>query len=310
MRYGDNAQDSPPAKSYRLSKDLGADDYLTFGQMRPFVAKGKDAKKGCHELKYESFTFHPSTLVLRLSETLFLDAAVRHELRKFPPCNHVQAGVDPSRASNQKLGCCQLATETPTALYPDAFYSCTLLAYLALACNERLQALRNYPGGAMDVGPTMSIGGNNRSSIRLWRPVKILSWPILRRTDAKRAAISKRSILDEYVEHAMPIALILPVQIAACYLDETLDTISAMAMAEWARQTPESSMLTLSNESISLTFASSIPVPWQFIMFLCDNLANQAQRGWTGIYRGIWIHATTQVMIAVQMRITMVAAAA
>ncbi|KAL8645387.1 MAG: hypothetical protein Q9210_006729 [Variospora velana] len=53
MRYGDNAQDSPPAKSYRLSKDLGADDYLTFGQMRPFVAKGKDAKKGCHELKYE-----------------------------------------------------------------------------------------------------------------------------------------------------------------------------------------------------------------------------------------------------------------
>lgn len=118
-------------------------------------------------------------LVFRLSETLFLDAALRHELRKFPPCNHVQAEVDPSGASNQKLGCCQLATETPTALYPDAFYSCTLLAYLALACNERLQALRNYPGGAMDVGRSMSIGGNNRSSFRLWRPVKIMSWPIV-----------------------------------------------------------------------------------------------------------------------------------
>lgn len=137
-----------------------------------------------------------------------------------------------------------------------------------------------------------------------------LSNPERRRTEAKRPAIAKRSILDEYIEHAMPIALILPVQNAACYLDETLDTISAMAMAEWAKQTPESSMLTLSNESLSLTFASSIPVPWQFIMFLCDNLADQAQRGWTGIYRGIWIHAATQVMIFVQMRISMVAAAA
>lgn len=108
----------------------------------------------------------------------------------------------------------------------------------------------------------------------------------------------------------MPVQMMIPIQAAACYLDETLDTISTMAMAEWVKQTPESLTLTLSNENISLVFASSIPVPWQFIMFFCDHLADQAQRGWTGIYRGVWIHMATQVMISIRMEISMVAAAA
>ncbi|KAL9047871.1 MAG: hypothetical protein Q9206_006407, partial [Seirophora lacunosa] len=57
MKYGDNAQDTPAARSYRLSKDLADDDYLTFGQRRPFVAHGKDAEKGCHNLKFGSYFF-------------------------------------------------------------------------------------------------------------------------------------------------------------------------------------------------------------------------------------------------------------
>ncbi|KAI4119310.1 MAG: hypothetical protein LQ338_007294 [Usnochroma carphineum] len=57
MRYGGHAEDSPASKSYRLSKDLAKDDYLTFGSERPFIPTGKDAKAGCHSLKDEAFFF-------------------------------------------------------------------------------------------------------------------------------------------------------------------------------------------------------------------------------------------------------------
>ncbi|KAL8948705.1 MAG: hypothetical protein Q9222_005130 [Ikaeria aurantiellina] len=57
IKHNDNFEDSPASKSYRLSKDLAAHDYLTFGSMRPFVAEGDARKKGCHNLKDEAFYF-------------------------------------------------------------------------------------------------------------------------------------------------------------------------------------------------------------------------------------------------------------
>lgn len=130
---------------------------------------------------------------------------------------------------------------------------------------------------------------------------------------ARRAKVFKRSILTEYTEHSTAVALILPIQAAASYLDHVLDDISISALTEWLGQKPEMSALTLGLDNMSLTFVSSnpnVPVPWQFIMFLCDELAHHVQLGWTGVYSGTWTHTVTQVAISVQMRIIMAAAAA
>ncbi|KAI4185716.1 MAG: hypothetical protein L6R41_003942 [Letrouitia leprolyta] len=58
-------EDSPASKSYRLSKDLGEHEYLSFESPKPYVVQGakkkKDlvegAKKGCHGLEVEAFWF-------------------------------------------------------------------------------------------------------------------------------------------------------------------------------------------------------------------------------------------------------------
>lgn len=132
-------------------------------------------------------------------------------------------------------------------------------------------------------------------------------------TKIHSAAIFKRSILSEYRSHYTGSSLILPIQAAANYLYEALDSMNTLAWNEWAKERAEHSALTLSKESISITFVSSdpnTPVPWQFIMFFCDELAFEAERGWTGIYQGSWTHLATHVVISITMHISMVAAAA
>ncbi|KAL8745264.1 MAG: hypothetical protein Q9184_007899, partial [Pyrenodesmia sp. 2 TL-2023] len=57
--------------------------------------------------------------------------------------------------------------------------------------------------------------------------------------------------------------------------------MNTRAWREWAKETPEYSALILAKESVSVSFVSSdptVPVPWQFIMFFCDELAFEAQR--------------------------------
>lgn len=56
-KYHDRFLFSRARKSYKLSKDLGEKDYLTMQSETPFVVKGDDAKKGCHNLKGETFWF-------------------------------------------------------------------------------------------------------------------------------------------------------------------------------------------------------------------------------------------------------------
>ncbi len=54
--YGIGPRFSAACISYRLSKDLGKDDYLYFGSSVPFVAEGGsgNGKMGCHDLKTEA----------------------------------------------------------------------------------------------------------------------------------------------------------------------------------------------------------------------------------------------------------------
>lgn len=125
--------------------------------------------------------------------------------------------------------------------------------------------------------------------------------------------LHKRTVLSEYREHRTGSSLILPIQAGASVLYHVFDTMNTRAWREWARQTPEYAALVLEKESVSVSFVSSdpmIPVPWQFIMFFCDELAFEAQRGWTGIYQGSWTHLATHVVISITMRVSMVAEAA
>ncbi|KAL8903704.1 MAG: hypothetical protein Q9207_003748 [Kuettlingeria erythrocarpa] len=123
----------------------------------------------------------------------------------------------------------------------------------------------------------------------------------------------KRTVLSEYRQHYTGLSMILPIQAGAGFLEHAFDSMNTRALVEWAKQTPEYVSLTLGKESVSVTFVSSdpnVPVPWQFIIFFCDELAFKAQSGWTGIYNGSWTHLATQVVIFITMKISMVAAAA
>lgn len=126
-------------------------------------------------------------------------------------------------------------------------------------------------------------------------------------------AISKRHILDEYIQHYTGHGVILPIQDASRYLDETLDMISTKALLYYLQQKPELPSATLKKSNLALTFTSShanIPVPWEFVIHFCEYLAIEAVRGWTGIYEGSWIHVNSLVAISVRMTVTLVAAAA
>lgn len=132
-------------------------------------------------------------------------------------------------------------------------------------------------------------------------------------SQTRKPRLHKRTVLSEYRQHYTGVSLILPIQAGAGFLEHAFDSMNTRAWVEWAKETPEYVALTLGKESVSITFISSdsnVPVPWQFIMFFCDELVFKAQSGWTGIYNGSWTHLTTQVVIFITMKISMVAAAA
>ena len=125
--------------------------------------------------------------------------------------------------------------------------------------------------------------------------------------------IQKRSILNDYREYYTGSSLILPVRAAAQMLTDALDTVVGLAADQWASDKPAHPSLTLGNHDASITFVSSnrdIPVPWEFIIFFCEELADGVNRGWTGIYSGSFRHRLSLTVIYVQMSISMVAAAA
>ncbi|KAL9602883.1 MAG: hypothetical protein Q9219_001579 [cf. Caloplaca sp. 3 TL-2023] len=73
IKYNDKFQDSPASKSYKLSKDLGEHDYLTFESTTPYVASGKDREKDVHfshpHIQNDLFPKHVSLHLLAIVET-------------------------------------------------------------------------------------------------------------------------------------------------------------------------------------------------------------------------------------------------
>ena len=137
--------------------------------------------------------------------------------------------------------------------------------------------------------------------------------PINNLSRSSSSRYSRRTILDSYRQYATSFAIFLPAQVAAAFFDDTLDTMWAMATTNWFRHASELPALTLEHENLYLTFVSSnldIPVPWEFVGHFCQHLAEEVNKGWTGLYEGVWVHTSTHVMIHVKMTMSMVAAAA
>ncbi|KAL8933327.1 MAG: hypothetical protein Q9211_005842 [Gyalolechia sp. 1 TL-2023] len=132
-------------------------------------------------------------------------------------------------------------------------------------------------------------------------------------TRSASRSISKRNLLNEYSQHYMGRSLILPIRAAAAFLEDILETLSTTALYHWLQQTPNIPFLSLEKDNVALAFLSSdynVPVPWEFVIHFCEQLAIEVARGWTGVYEGSWTHSTTQVVIFVRMSINLVAAAA
>ena len=98
-------------------------------------------------------------------------------------------------------------------------------------------------------------------------------------------------------------AQVLPITVAAQFLQNFYSTIAIKASGEWLSQ-PESDRLVFTSGPFQLTFSSvGASIPWTFVKRMADMLREFACLGWTNLFDAYFVDAITETIgIALSLR--------
>ena len=99
------------------------------------------------------------------------------------------------------------------------------------------------------------------------------------------------------------VAQVLPITVAAQFLQNFYSTIAIKASGEWLSQ-PESDRLVFTSGPFQLTFSSvGASIPWTFVKRMADMLREFACLGWTNLFDAYFVDVITETIgIALSLR--------